>query len=179
MFQWQPPSGLCSLHLFPLISTGAKNPSHIEKNRPVFRICWLCEADHTERGSYRPLQGLFAQHAQYCPVRWHRSGRLWGQETGKVQIFHTWWKASLLFNQPKFFFTDPEVFLAEQKQRGCRSGGDGPGWLWCCLQHMWTTGELPTSTNPHPDASTRWGWLIMKKDFWIKKTTRMFAHLIV
>lgn len=73
-------------HLFLLISAGAKNPSDVEKNRPVFRICWLCQTDLAERGSHRLLQGLFTQHAQYCPVRWHRSCRLWGQETGKVHI---------------------------------------------------------------------------------------------
>lgn len=72
-----------------LTTTGAKDPSHVEKNRPVFRTSRLCQTDHTERGSHSLLQGLFTQPAQYCPVRWHRSCRLWGQRNRKRSIFHT------------------------------------------------------------------------------------------
>lgn len=105
MVQRQPPS-------FMLITTGAKDPSHVEKNRPVFRTSRLCQTDHTERRSHSLLQGLSTQPAQYCPVRWHRSGRLRGQRKGKRSGFHP---KSVVTTISTFFATDPEVLLAEQE----------------------------------------------------------------
>lgn len=75
------------------------------------------------------------------------------RETGNAQ-FSTL-KAEWLFTISAFSSADPEVLLAEQEYGFGWSGGDGPRWLRRCLQHMWTTGELPAGADPHPHASPR------------------------
>lgn len=54
-----------------------------------------------------------------------------------------------------FYSTDSEVFLAEQEQRFSGPRGHGAGWMWCRVQHLWTTGKLPFGADPYPNASAR------------------------
>lgn len=139
-----------------LFSTGAEDSPHTKKNRPVLRNSRLCQTDHTERGYRSLLQGLCAQHAEHCPLRRHRPGCLRGQRDMKAFSFHSA-SPSCLPSSHSLYSTDSEVCMAEQEQRFSWPRGHGAGRLRCRFKHLWTAGELPTGTDPHPNAGTRWG----------------------
>lgn len=61
------------------LPTGAEDPAHTKKNRPVLRNSTLCQTDLTEGRCHSLLQGICTQHAEHCPLRWHRPGCLRGQ----------------------------------------------------------------------------------------------------
>lgn len=138
-------SCLCPFHLLMLTTTGAKDPSHFEENRPVFRTSRLCQTDHTARGSHGLLQGLFTQPAQYCPVRWHRSCRLWGQRNGKRSVFHT--KSIATVHQLCILFPRPWSSL---------------GWtgIRVSLIRGWWSSLAAALSPAHVDnwRATRWHW---------------------
>lgn len=141
-----------------LFSTGAEDSSHIKENRPILRNSRLCQTDHTERGAHSLLQGLSTQLAEYCPLRRHRLGCLWGQRIMKAHSFHSaslWGGVSS--SSHSLYSTDSEVFLAEQKQRFSWPRGHGACRLRCRFQHMWAAGKLPSGTDPHPNAGARSG----------------------
>lgn len=70
---------LCFLSISSVFPTGAEDPSHTKKNRPILRNSRLCQTDPTERRCHSFLQGLCAQPAEYRPLRRHRPGCLRGQ----------------------------------------------------------------------------------------------------
>jgi len=150
--EWRP----CFLSISSLLCTGAEDPSHTQKNRPVLRNSRLCQTHPTERRRRSLLQRLCTQPAQYRPLRRHRPGRVRGQEhvtphccrTASPQCFPS---------SHSLYSTDSEVCLAEQEQRVSRPGGHGAGRLRCRFQHLWTAGELPAGTHPHSNAGTRSG----------------------
>lgn len=72
-----------------LFPAGAEDPSHAKKNRPILRNSRLCQTDVTERGYPGLLQRLLTQHAEYCPLRWHRPGCLWGQRDVWARSFQS------------------------------------------------------------------------------------------
>lgn len=103
--------------------TGAEDPSHAKKNRPVLRNSRLCQTDHTEGGSRSLLQGLPTQHAQHHPLRRHRPGRLRGERSThaavRVHLFTFYRALTVSFPQTLKFswlnrnrgFADPGVMV--------------------------------------------------------------------